>query len=160
MRGEQRNHAEGAGDVGDPLAENTLADDAEPGALKVVDRVVEEAELAGPLPFAVQHILPERHDVAAQRQHQGEGVFRHRVDGIAADVAHRDAVRPAILLVDAIGAGGGDGDQLQLRQPFQKFGGQLHLVDDGDLGTGQTLQHLIRQRPGMFDQLMREARPA
>ena len=107
-------------ELGDALAEHALADDAEPRAAQVADRMVEEAELPRLLPAPGQHRLAIGHDVAAQREDQRERVLGHRVDRIAADVADRDAARGAGRLVDAVGAGRRHRDELQRRQALQR----------------------------------------
>ena len=132
----------------------------EPRAAQVADRMVEEAELPRLLPAPGQHRLAIRHHVAAQREDQRERVLGHRVDRIAADVAHSHAARGAGRLVDAVGAGGRHGDELERRQPLERRGGDRRLVGDGDRGTGQALDHLVGARLGVFDQLVRERRRA
>ena len=47
VRSKHRHHAKRACDLGDALPEHALADDAEPRAREIADRVIEEAELAG-----------------------------------------------------------------------------------------------------------------
>ena len=70
-------------------------------------------------------------------------MLRHRIVGIIADVGHGDAVRLAIGLVDAIGAGRSDGDQFQLGELFKARRAQRHLVDDGNIGVSEAFDDLV-----------------
>ena len=54
-----------------------------------------------------------------------------------------DAVLTAIFLVDDVGAGGGDRDELELRQLGQGVGGQRNLVVDDDGRVFRPFHHLI-----------------
>ena len=55
--GKQGAHAERLTEARDLLADRALADDPERRPVEVADRVIEEAELAGALPFAGDHVL-------------------------------------------------------------------------------------------------------
>jgi len=68
----------------------------------------------------------------------GDGVHR-----IVADVGHRHAVLAAVADIDHIVAGGGHGDQLEVRQLPQCRLTQHHLVGDGDGRTPQPLHNLM-----------------
>ncbi|SCM76550.1 hypothetical protein KL86PLE_40356 [uncultured Pleomorphomonas sp.] len=159
MGGEHGLHAEDAGDLGDPLPEKALTDDAETSATEIVDRMVEEAELAGFLPFTLKYVGAERDDGAAEGEHQGEGVLGNRHAGIAADVADGDAMALAVGLIDAVGAGGRDGNQLEVGQLPQDISGQPNLVDDGDRSICETVYDLIGVSMLVFGILMWKGRP-
>ena len=130
------------------LPMRAIADDAERRAGDVADRVGQEAELARLVPHAVPHVLDIGEQVAAEREDQREHMLGHGVEGVVADIDDGDAVRLAIGLVDHVGAGRGDRDQLQLGQLLQRVGAHRHLVDDGD---GRVLQ--TRRRSSSGDQV-------
>ena len=148
--GEQHPHAEAAGDIRRSLAEHAFADDAEGRAVQITDRVVEEAELIDLLPAALFHIFAVCDEVAPQRRDQRERVLGHGVYRVVADVRDRDAVGLAVSDIDHVVAGGGDRNQLQLRQAPQRFGAQRHLVSDGNGGLLQPLHELARARNRVF----------
>ena len=77
-----------------------------------------------------------------------------------ANSATADAFRPGVLTtrifrfarrrhVDVDRASPGDGDQLQLRQPFDHSGGKRRQMGDGDLRAVHMRHHLVR-RPLIF----------
>ena len=120
--------------------------------------MIEIAELVDRLPFAASHIEHIGNEAAAQRKNQRQRMLRHRIVGIIADVRHGDAMRLAIGLVDAVGAGRGDGDQFQLGELFKARRAQRHLVDDGNIGVSEAFDDLVGDRLLIFRVAMREIR--
>ena len=76
MRGEKGHHVECPCDVSQALPEHAFTDDPEPRAGEIVDRVIEETELARLLPPAGDHIVAEGDDVATKSENQRERMFR------------------------------------------------------------------------------------
>ncbi len=114
-----------------------MADDAQRGAVQIMHRMREQAELRGLLPCAILHVGAERQQVAAQCQHQHEHMLGHGVHRVVADVGHDDAALAATFDIHVVGAGGGDGDHLQLGQLLQHFPVQHDFVGDCDGGILQ-----------------------
>ena len=127
----------------------------EPGY--VVDRIIEVAELGGLRPIAPAYRIRIGHDGAPQGEHQADHVLGDGVESVITDVDDSDAEFLGGLLVDDVGAGGGDSDELEIGQLLQRVGAHGHLVDQCDLGTLQALDDLFR-RPGrlVFGIFMRE----
>src|SRR5882757_8368189 len=96
MIGEQHTHAECASNGRGSLTDGPFADDAERSPVQITDVVREKAELVGFVPYTVLDVLPVGQDIAAQCQNQGEGMLRHRVYRVVANIRHRDTVFPAI----------------------------------------------------------------
>ena len=95
------------------------------------------------LPDARFDVLPVREQIAAQRQYHREGMFRHGVYRIVADIGDRDSVLLAVPDVDHVVAGGRHGDHLQLRQLLERLRPHRHLVDDRDARTGETRHDVL-----------------
>ena len=94
--------------------------------------MIEETELIAFLPAPGAHIVAIGHEIAAQREGEREDMLWNRVEGIVADIRDRYAMRLAIGLVDDIGAGGRDRDQLEIGKLRQRRLAHRHLVDDRD----------------------------
>ena len=157
---EHRLHAETVlADRGHGLADGALADDAEAAAMEVVDGMVEKAELRRFLPFAPDHVLAVADDGPPKGQDQGEGMLGHRMDGVSPDVGDDNAVGLAIVQVDDIGAGGGDGDHLQVRALSQGLGPEWHLVVDDDGRVFHAFGDFIGAGAVVFGPLVIEIRP-
>jgi hypothetical protein len=107
----QHPHAEGLGDARHRLADMTVAEDAQRAAMQILQWMVQQREMRGALPFTGEDVRVVAVHLPPQRQQQGEGVLRDRIGGIAADVAHRDAVLAAVIQIDIVGAGGRHGDE-------------------------------------------------
>ena len=157
---DQHLHAERDGALFDFLAERAIADDAERRSGDVVDRIIEIAELVGVAPATMLHRIVIIHQIAAQREQQREHMFGQRVERVIANVGDGDSIGRRIGLVDHVGAGGGDGDQLEAGQLLQRRLAQRHLVGDADIGALQTLDDLIRRGLRIFNIFMREIRLA
>ena len=154
---EQHAHAERAPDAGDRLPERAVADDAERRARESADRVVEVAELPGPLPGAVGHRLPVGADAAPQREDQRERVLGHRVHRVVADVRHDDAARRAGGDVDDVVAGGRDRRPSRRRGAAgDRVGAHRHLVRDHDVGVRDARGDVGGRRGCVHDERVRK----
>ncbi len=153
--GGEHRHAEGLGDLAHRLAKRAMADDAERRAAEIRDGVIEIAELRRLLPAALDDRLAIGQDRAAQRQHQREGVFGHRVLGVVPDIADGDATRLGFREIDNVGAGGGDGDQLEFCGAGKRLGADRGLVGDHHIGVADALGHFMRGGAGMDHHFMR-----
>ena len=84
-------------------------------------------------------------------------MFRDRVDRIAADVGYSNAVLAAVVDINHVGAGRGDGDQLERRYLCQDRRAQRDLVGDDDVcSVRQPFGKLLRRRPWVFDPVVRK----
>ena len=92
------------------LTQHPLTNDPERCAEKVADRVIEKAELVGPLPAAVLNVSAIGEQVTPQRGDQREGMLRHRMHGVVADIGDCDVVCVAVGDVDDVITGSGDGN--------------------------------------------------
>ena len=108
-----------------------------------------EAELAALLPAPLQQRLAPAEEVARQGQHQRHGVLRHRGARVIADIAHPDVGGAARFQIHVVAAGGGQSDEFELRQLGQFSGADPYLVDDGDAGIFEPLNHMFRGRAGI-----------
>ena len=142
-------HPHSLGPLAERLTQGSLADDAKLLAVQIHDVVIEEAELAALLPAPLQQRLAPAEEVARQGQHQCHGVFRHRGARVVADVAYPDVGGAARLQIHVVAAGSGERDEFEFRQLGQLGGADAHLVDDGDAGIFQPLDHLFRGRAGI-----------
>jgi hypothetical protein len=158
VRGEHDLHPEGARQIGHALPQYAFADDAQLLTEKIADRVIEEAELPGVLPAPGDDILAIGDDIALQRKDQRHYLFGDGIDRIAADVRNGDAMVAVIGLVDAIRAGGGDGNQLERGELRQRRGGERHLVVDDDGGVSGAVDNLIGTRLAESDHFMGKTR--
>ena len=124
---------------------------------RIVDRMVEEAELAGTLPAPLGHAAVVGHEVAGKSHEQGEHVLGHGMHGVALDIGDDDAPGLGRRQIHVIGAGRRHGHHLQLRQLGHQFGTDRQLVHDGDGGILQALFHLGRRGLGVFGPGVRES---
>src|SRR4051812_33730813 len=154
---EKRHHAEGSAEFGHALPEYPFADDPEPRSGEVPDGMVEEAELAGLLPFAPQHVLAKRNDAAPKREDEREGVLRDGVRRVVPDVRDSDPGRIRRALINTVGSGCRYGDQLELGQGSENVRREIDLVDQCYRRPGEPLLRVLVGRRIVFDPLVSEA---
>ena len=152
--GKENAHAQRPPDLGDGPAQDAVTHDPERRSREIADREIEEAELACFLPTAADHRLPVRDDAAPEGKDQGEGVLRNGVDRVVADVGDDDPALGACLEIDDVRAGGGHGDEPELRSAEDGLPVERRLVRDDDLGVPDAFGDLIGRRPRMDRQGM------
>ncbi|MNC22481.1 hypothetical protein D3C75_704830 [compost metagenome] len=137
-------HLQAASQLRQSLGDRTMADDAEHLAANVADRVVETG--TAPRPLASAHVhqqLVITADVAQQRENHRQRMFGHRMGTVAGHVTDMNPAAPAIIEVDHIGAGHGQGDHLQCRQLLQMLHRDRYAAGDGDGRAAQPFNHLL-----------------
>ena len=63
------------------------------------------------MPASRFYVSSIRNEIPTQREHQHQRVLRQRIDCVAARVADRDVVTPAIREINVVDSGRGDGDE-------------------------------------------------
>jgi len=120
-------------------------------ALQLDDRVVQQAELLGGLPFARADIPLIVLQPRRQVEQQHDRMLRHRRRAVALAVTDGDAMGAGSFKVDVIGAGGRHQDQFEFGAGGQGFAVERNLVADSDLGALQAFDHILRR--GLLKQL-------
>src|SRR3954465_2810618 len=87
-------------------------------------------------------------------------MFRHWVGRVTANVTNGDAALAAVLEIDAVRAGGGDGDQFHVRSVFKLGIAQAQLVADDDSRWARAFGHLLRKSFRIFSPFMIQIRAA
>ncbi len=119
-----------------------------------MNRLGRETKSTGALPPAAQDNLSVSEQAAAQGQNQGNGVFGHGIDRVAADIGHRNPKIPASFQIDHIIAGCRHGDEFQLGQLCQDRLTQRHLVGDDNIRVNQPFMDLFGCGRVVSDPLM------
>lgn len=81
--------------------------------MQLANGPLKETELMSAVPLARGNIRHIPQEVAPQRQHQHQRMFRHGVGGIAGNVGDRDSVPAAGFDVDQVVSGRRHRDQAQ-----------------------------------------------
>ena len=119
--GEEHTHAERLGELADALAAMPRPDDAKRRAVEIHDRMQFRIEGRRAAPAAGVYVAPIRHEIAAQRQYQREGMLGHRDRRIAGAHDDADAARAARFQIEVIDPGGGHADQFEFGQLVERF---------------------------------------
>ena len=107
------------------------------------DRVVQQAELAALLPAALGDRRLIIRKAGCQRQQQRQRMLRDRRRAVRLAIAHGYAQSTGGSQVDVVDARGGDQNQLQVRAGGKRLVAHRDLVDDGHLGTAQSLDDVL-----------------
>jgi hypothetical protein len=123
---------------------------------KIADRMIQQAELLRFVPASGSHVVAICDQVPSQRQHQHQRVFRQRADCVSASVTDGDVVTAAIIEVDVVSAGCGNGYEFQFWQLRKNVSAQRQFVADRDRRITQTIDDLTAVSFAIFDPLVRE----
>ena len=126
-----------------------MTEQTEGFAFQFDNRVIQQAELPGLLPATLTDGFLIIGQARGQVKQQHDRMLRHRRRAVALAIADRDAVGTSGSEVDVVGAGSGDEYQLQLGAGGHGGGIDEDFVADGDGGTLEVFDHLVRQGLGV-----------